>query len=85
MLVHSMRLRPNIKSVLGERPMFTGMRPLVTIIFIVTAQQTRYAEPMSIYCWPRVGDDGPTLNQHWFSMSCLLYDHNMLIIIHKVI
>ena len=25
---------------------------------------------MLIYCWPRVGDDGPTLNQHWFCVSC---------------
>ena len=77
-----MRLRPNIKSVLGERPMFTGMRPLVTIIFIVTAQQTRDAEPMLIECWFRLNQ---TLNQLWFSVSCLLYDHNMLLTIHKVI
>ena len=33
---------------------------------------SKHAEPMLIYCWPRVGDDGPTLNQLWFSVSCLL-------------
>ena len=30
---------------------------------------------MLIYCWPRVGDDGPTLNQYWFRVSCLLGQH----------
>ena len=37
-----------------------------------TSQQTRDAEPMLIQCLPRVGDSGPTLNQHWFSISCFL-------------
>ena len=27
-------------------------------------------EPMLIKCWPSVGDNGPTFNQHWFSVSC---------------
>ena len=27
---------------------------------------------MLIHCWPIVSDSGPTLNQHWFSASCLL-------------
>ena len=38
----------------------------------LSTQQTRDAEPMLIQCWPRVGDEGPALNQHWFSVSCLL-------------
>ena len=34
--------------------------------------RARDVEPMLIYCWPRVGDSGPTLNQHWFSVSRFL-------------
>ena len=36
-----------------------------------SSQQTRGAELVLIKCWATVGDDGPTLNQHWFSVSCL--------------
>ena len=39
--------------------------------FIIN-QQTGHDKPMLIYCWPRFEDDGPTINQHWFSVSCLL-------------
>ena len=27
---------------------------------------------MPIYCWPVVSDVGPTLNRHWYNVSCLL-------------
>ena len=31
---------------------------------------------MPIYCWADVGDGGPTINRHWFKVSCLLgYSH----------
>ena len=36
------------------------------------SQQTRYIEPMLVYCWADVADDGPTLNEHWFNVTCLL-------------
>ena len=29
-------------------------------------------KPILIWCWPKVEDDGPTLNEHWFSVSCSL-------------
>ena len=35
------------------------------------SHQTRDAESMLIQSWPIVSDSGPTLNQHWFSISCL--------------
>ena len=28
-----------------------------------------------IYCWANVEDGGPTLNQHWFYVSCVLGMH----------
>ena len=37
-----------------------------------TAEQTRDIEPMLDQCWADVVDGGPTLNQHWFNVSCLL-------------
>ena len=36
------------------------------------SHQTGYVKPMPIYCWADVGDGGPTLNRHWFNVSCLL-------------
>ena len=33
-------------------------------------QQTGYTDPMLVQCWASVADDGPTLNQHWVSVSC---------------
>ena len=36
------------------------------------SKQTQDVEPMLIYCLPIVSDSGPTLNQPWFSVSCLL-------------
>ena len=27
---------------------------------------------MLLYCWARVADDGPTVQQHWVIVSCLL-------------
>ena len=36
------------------------------------SQCTRYTDPMLVQCWASVEDDGPTLNQHWVSVLCLL-------------
>ena len=33
-------------------------------------QQTQDLEPTLIYCWSSVVDGGPTLQQHWFNVSC---------------
>ena len=38
----------------------------------IISQQTRVVEQMLVECWPSVEDDGPTVNQHWFNVSCLL-------------
>ena len=35
------------------------------------SHHTQYVEPMLIYCWSNVVDAEPTLNQHWFKVSCL--------------
>ena len=35
------------------------------------SQTTRHVESVSVRCWTTVGDDGPTLNRHGFSVSCL--------------
>ena len=35
-------------------------------------QRTRDVYPMMVQCWPTVYDAGPTLNQHWFNVTCLL-------------
>ena len=32
----------------------------------------RNFEPMLVWCWATVCDAGPTWNQHWLNMSCLL-------------
>ena len=29
-------------------------------------------DPMLVQCWSTVCDAGPTLNQHWFNVWCLL-------------
>ena len=36
------------------------------------SQQTRDVDPMLIQCWANVEDGGPTLNQYWVNVSCLL-------------
>ena len=36
------------------------------------SQQTRHIEAMLVQCRARVEDDGSTLNQHCFNVSCLL-------------
>ena len=36
------------------------------------SQQTRNLQPMLVWCWPIVYDAGPTSNQHWLNISCLL-------------
>ena len=40
-------------------------------MIIVSNAKPANTKPMLIHCWPRVADDGPALNQHWFSVSCL--------------
>ena len=40
-----------------------------------TCRKTRDIEPVLGYCWASVEDGGPTLNQHWLSVSCLLGCH----------
>ena len=36
---------------------------------------TLHIAPMLFQCWPAVNDGGPTLNQPWVSVSCLLGTH----------
>ena len=36
------------------------------------SQQTRDVGPVLDWCWATVCDGGPTSNQHWFNVSCLL-------------
>ena len=38
----------------------------------LATQQTRYSNPLLVQCWASVVDGGPTLDQHWFDVSCLL-------------
>ena len=38
----------------------------------VTGQQTRDIEPLLVHCWASVVNGGPTLNQQWPNVSCLL-------------
>ena len=45
--------------------------PLVTQV-AQTPQQTRDVDPMLVHCWVDVVDGGPTVNQHWVSVSYLL-------------
>ena len=44
----------------------------VSITCSAISQQTRDNEPMLGQCWADVVDSGPTLNQDWFNVSCLL-------------
>ena len=41
-------------------------------ISVEAAQQTRDVRPMLIQSWASVADGGPTLNQHWANVPCLL-------------
>ena len=44
-----------------------------TIIYTeITAQQTQDVESMFVWRWSSVVDGGPTVNQHWFTVLCLL-------------
>ena len=36
------------------------------------SQQTGDVGPALVYCWATVVDDGPTANQRWANVSCLL-------------
>ena len=36
---------------------------------VIPSQRTRYTDPMLVQCWARVANDGPTLNQHFVSVS----------------
>ena len=45
---------------------------LVQHHFNVSSQQTRDVHPVLIQCWSSVFDAGPTLNQHWMKVLCLL-------------
>ena len=38
----------------------------------VSTQKTQDIDSMLVQCWASVVDDGPTLNQHWVNVSCLL-------------
>ena len=38
----------------------------------MSLQSARYTDPMLAQCWTIVCDAGPTLSQHWGSVSCLL-------------
>ena len=40
--------------------------------YSVNTRQTPDGSPVLVQCWPSVCDAGPTLNQHWTSVSCLL-------------
>ena len=41
-------------------------------IVSLATQQTRYINPLLVQCWTSVVDGGPTMDQHWFDVSCLL-------------
>ena len=38
----------------------------------VRSQETRDIEALLVQCWASVVDGGPTLNQQWLNVSCLL-------------
>ena len=42
------------------------------ICVLECSHQTRYVDPMLVWCWPTVYDAGPTLNYHRVNISCLL-------------
>ena len=50
--------------------------PCVYLKIVTTAlwfsRQTRNVDPMLIYCWASIADDGSILNLHWVEKSCLL-------------
>ena len=64
MLEHRLRRRPNIETILGNVSFFMGIHH--------PTQQTRDIEPLLVQCWSTVYDAGPTLNQQWLNVSCLL-------------
>ena len=39
---------------------------------LMLAQRWFTARPTLVYCWPNVYDVGPTVNQRWANVSCLL-------------
>ena len=45
---------------------------IVCLLIAHGGQRMRHDEPMLIQCWHSVHDTGPTLNQHWSNVSCLL-------------
>ena len=38
-----------------------------------TSKCKQTCKPMLFWCWPIVHDAGPTSNQHWVTISCLLW------------
>ena len=52
--------------------MVCGVHCLPLVSREMSSQQTRDLHPMLVQCWPTVYDVGPTLKQHWMSVSCLL-------------
>ena len=49
---------------------------------LASSQQTRDSKSMLAKCWASIVDDGRTLNQDWFNVSCLLclYYNNMCLL-----
>ena len=45
------------------------------VIKLVITRQTRYIAPMLVQCRTTVYDAGPTLNQNWVNVLCLLGTH----------
>ena len=39
-------------------------------------QETLDVGPTLVYCWANVVDSGPTVNQRWAKISCLLCSEN---------
>ena len=52
--------------------------------FLIASQQTRDIEPLLVQCWSTVYDAGPTLNQQWLNVSCLLGWQVIFPVIHTV-
>ena len=56
----------------------TGVTAMVTVHRYLTAmykparQKKRDLNPVHVYCWVSVADDGSILNQHWINVLCLL-------------
>ena len=51
---------------------FFCKEPILCSIKAGTSQQTRDVDVMLVWCWASVADGGPTLNQHWHNVSCIL-------------